>query len=356
MVPASNTTLAEILQENGYATVAAVAGVPLSAKFGFDQGFDAYEAPLGKGGLVSEAGLRLLDEHTDEPVFLFVHYWDAHWPYKPPAPYSTMYRDDNLPLTGTFKEIVELRKALWAKEADAMARSNATKNLYAGGVTYTDTLLGSLFDGLRERGILDEALLVVTADHGESTDMHWDYWTHGPSVYEETVRVPLLIRLPGGDRAGTVVDQAASLVDLFPTILDMAEVSVPAGVEPQGRSLAPALRGEDLGTAPLVFMESTAPKTKVIVDPSLWVNRLNCAAVVEGNLKFHQCTRLKRSELYDLAIDPDEQVDISISQPEDRDRLEAALNSWRAELAVRPVELEGSDETKAQLEALGYIE
>ena len=83
---------------------------------------------------------------------------------------------------------------------------------------------------------------------------------------------------------------------------------------------------------------------------------MHCAAVLDGSLKYHQCLRLKRFELYDIAVDPDEQVDISADRGTERERLEKALSNWRVEEPDRPVEIEGSAETKAALEALGYIE
>jgi hypothetical protein len=131
ILPESNMTLAEILREHGYATGAAVGGVPLGPKFGLDQGFDVYDAPLQFAGRVTKSALRFLDEHPDQPTFLFVHYWDVHWPYDPPPPYDRMYRSDDLSLTGSFKEIVQLRKSLKADEDGSKAQSEATKGLYA---------------------------------------------------------------------------------------------------------------------------------------------------------------------------------------------------------------------------------
>ena len=171
----SNVTLAKVLQAAGFDTAAFVGGFPLDARFGLGQGFQTYDGRFDKEGgehdrrsaeEVTRRGLAWLESHqkqTDKkPFFLFLHYYDAHWPYQPPPPFDKAFADDP----------------------------------YAGGIAYVDSWIGRVIGRLRELGLYDNTLLVIVGDHGESLGEHNER-THCFFAYQATLRVPLVIRVPG---------------------------------------------------------------------------------------------------------------------------------------------------------------
>jgi arylsulfatase A-like enzyme len=348
-----NVTLAEVLQGAGFETIGVVGGTPVQASTGLGQGFDTYLGPIRPGVNGNRSVSKALDGRTDAPVFLFVHYWDAHWPYTPPAPWDRMYRSDDLPVQGTFDEVRTLRRDLRDRVEDAPARSEAMKGAYAGAVSYTDDAIGALIADLKARGMYDSSLLILTSDHGESTDEHWDYWTHGKSTYETAVHVPLIIKLPGQAGAGAVVETPVSLIDLYPTLLDLLGLPATDGVD--GVSLVDALMQRPQAHGPL-FIEASAPSYRDRIDGTAWVNAVNCAAVLDGTLKVHRCPWRETDEVYDLAADSAEQTDLATARPADALPLFEALEQTRSTTAARTVRLEESREMEEALQALGYIE
>ena len=217
-LPPSAPYLPALLGAAGYRTAAFVGSMVLDPKGpiapGFDRGFDVYDAGFRtrkdgadpyatkerRGAEVVARALAWLDRRPAGPVFLWVHLYDAHDPYDPPTPF----------------------KERFAKEP------------YDGEIAGVDAAVGRLVAGLRERRLYDGALVVVAADHGESLGEHGET-THGVFLYEATVHVPLLLRLPGAQEGGRRVSARVSLVDIAPTVLAAAAVAVPAAV--QGRSL-----------------------------------------------------------------------------------------------------------------------
>lgn len=260
-------SLAEHLRDAGYATGAFVGGFPLDSRFGLDQGFSVYddafdreeagpveadatgsERPAGKVWAAARAWLK----ERESPWFLWVHFYDPHYPYAPPEPY----------------------RARFAGEP------------YDGEVAYADAVLGELLAGLEARDRGEPPLIVLTADHGESLGEHGEL-THGFLAYNATLWVPLLIRVPGG--RPRVVSQNVSHIDLFPTICDLLEVKLPAGL--QGASLAPLLKGGGAAARP-VYFESLSPYFNLGWAP--------LRGLIDGPLKFIDSPR---PELYDLRND-----------------------------------------------------
>lgn len=210
--------LPEILKNHGYATAAVVGSLALDPNWGvpgFDRGFDSYDAHFNqadytpenrestterRAGVVVQHALDWLDGHQKSPFFLWIHVFDPHDPYEPPEPYKTKY----------------------------------AKALYDGEIAYTDFALGNFFNQLKSRGLYDGAIIAMTADHGESLGAHGED-QHGIFLYDETIHVPLLIKLPQGATAGKRVDDRVELADIMPTILGALGIDVPEKV--QGQSL-----------------------------------------------------------------------------------------------------------------------
>ncbi len=215
--------LPELLHQQGYQTAAFVGSLildPLDGTApGFDRGFEVYDAGFHlrrhgadryktverRGGMVVDHALAWLSQAPNKPFFLWVHLYDAHDPYDPPSPYKERYASQP----------------------------------YDGEIAYADACVGKLLDALRKHGLYDETLIAVMADHGESLGAHGEN-THGVFLYDETLHVPLLIKLPLNRSAGRRIETRAGLVDVAPTILTVAGVSPPA--EMQGQSLLLSLK------------------------------------------------------------------------------------------------------------------
>jgi arylsulfatase A-like enzyme/Tfp pilus assembly protein PilF len=315
---ARHPTLATHLQREGYRTAAFVAAYPVAASFGFAQGFDSFdegfhESPLpGEGAErpaneVADAALKWMAANESPPFFLWVHFYDPHTPYHPPAEYASAFPG----------------------------------RPYDGEVAFTDAQLGRVLDGLRARGRADDTVVAVVADHGESLGEHGEQ-THAILVYESTLRVPLLLAGPGLP-GGRVVRDRVGTVDVMPTLLSLADVGVPDGL--LGRDLGPALRGERLAPQPL-YAESL-------------FGRLNCRwaslrVLFDGDWKLIEG---REPELFDLARDPGETKDRAAEEPRRLGQMRAALRAAMARMApagdsARIVAI--SPEQVEKLRSLGY--
>ena len=237
-------TLAERLQLHGFSTGAAIANVVIYGKdTHFEQGFDFYQglhdprdrpSKTVRAAPVVDAALHWLDQRRGQPQFLFVHTMDPHVPYTPPPPFNQMFEPHPAPghpgsdpRDGT---------------NDPLERQRLIAQ-YDGEVAYGDRELGRFLDGLKARGLYDQALIVFVSDHGEEFFDHAQ-WLHGRSVFDEVVHVPLVVKFPGGRHRGQRVAQQVQTLDILPTILAALGFSVPRAPEIEGRALQPTLDGQ----------------------------------------------------------------------------------------------------------------
>ena len=245
-LPEGIPTVAERAQTAGLATAAFVSSYILHPRFGLARGFTDYRFEPGEayvwrgrprdafwtlGAATTDAALAWLAAHAREPFFLWVHYFDPHHPYEPPPGFERPPQE-RAPVTGK-----ELPREL--KTFDALA--TALRG-YRGEVAYVDAQIGRLVEGLRTLGVLDATAIVFTADHGEGLGDHGEL-QHGRTLFEELVRVPLVVRAPGIP-AGRRLEGTVQLEDLAPTLLELLALDEPEGLD--GRSLLPWLRGEAL--------------------------------------------------------------------------------------------------------------
>jgi arylsulfatase A-like enzyme len=365
----ANRMLAEVLQEAGFRTAGLVGGFPLAPHTRFNQGFEHYRYVPGKpirqqsGEQVTDAVLEWLDSREPGRFFLFVHYWDVHWPYEPPPPYDRMYGDETQRIAGNKREINRTRRALRRGQPRAARRSEILKLRYAGEVSYVDAQIGRLIAGLRERDLLESSVVLLTADHGEAMDEHpAELWNHGNTLYDSVARIPLILRLPGGALAGSRRDWTLSAIDLMPTLLELLGQPPQAGVE--GVSFAAALAE---GTAPErgpVFAQATKPHRRRYERGRAWKNADKCRGVWEANWKLMHCPLRGRfgglRELYDVSTDPGEQLDLLGSDdPVSREigrRLADDLSAWSRRSDPLPTIVEESEEVIEELRALGYVD
>ena len=263
----SHTTVAERLFHHGFETLAVLGSSALERSTGALQGFVAVDDSLSvdqgrryedTAPNVTARALRLVDGRAGgRPLFLWVHYFDAHSPYAPPADVAQRFVPPNVtptvPMEGDdhnlgFGERVRNGQA----SAEEMAY---WRGMYHGEVHVADAGMGALLDGLRARGLLDDAWVVVAADHGEMFyEVHDRPMGHGPDIDPPLTHVPLVITREGPGAPGPrVVNEAVALSDLGPTLLSLAGHPEPLG---EGRDLSPATRGEALPPRAL-FLEAT---------------------------------------------------------------------------------------------------
>lgn len=328
----SHMTLAEILKSEGYATAASVASFPLDSQFGLDQGFDlyddhftgSYENLLGhriqaksgiyfderKAAQVNEAIFPWLEAHHEQPFFLWLHYFDPHHPLTPPSPYDQLYAQD----------------------------------LYKGEIAYADESLGTVVDRLRELGVWDDTILVMTSDHGEGLGEH-NEMTHSTLTYNSTLHVPLVMRIPEGPK-GRRVSSRVGTVDIMPTLLDLLGLDRPDDV--QGQSLVPMIEDPAGDTTPrTLYAETLAPRFS--------------HSLGELRVLFHRQFKYifgPRPELYDIAADPQESRNLIADEDATAAGMHQRLEAFLAEHGVQDPEalMEVDESTRARLEALGYIQ
>jgi arylsulfatase len=239
-------TLAESLAGAGYQTAGVLDQVHLQDRFGFRQGFADYADLMGTAAPELNRQLfRWWEAKGREPFFAYVHYLDAHWPY------THRVRDQDRLLFGP--PHLPARPPRSAGRAEAWAEGlsapevAALRARYDAEVSWVDAAIGALLDELETRGLLADTLVVVTADHGEAFMEHGRIM-HGHEPHRELTHVPLILRPPTGWTPFAPVEEVVGLVDVMPTLLDLLGLEAPAAC--QGRSFAPALRGEPLAPQP----------------------------------------------------------------------------------------------------------
>lgn len=368
MVNRDNAMLPEILRDAGYRTAGFAAAFALHSRFGFAQGFDHYDETFsvqaGVGGTgqdqrraeeVTDAVIAYLDEAgTEDRLFLFVHYFDAHTPYTAPAPYDTIYDRrgrQGLPPADYFRG----RQDDVSRRLMQVVRRKELQ--YAAEITYMDYHVGRLLGYLRNRGVLDDALLVVTSDHGESLWEHEEIFNHGFGVYQSTMACVCLIHLPGGERGGSEVDLPAASIDILPSILAFLGARTPDGVN--GSTIDLRMLDETWSRRAR-FGQASKPWEHIETDPR-WPNMTKSRSIREGPFKFVQTPYRGTEELYNMDRDPEE-TDNLLDNPSDEqlrlaDRLRRALEAWAVSADPLPSEFEPqqTQDTIKRLRSLGYL-
>ena len=289
-------TLPEVLRAAGFATAGITEDAWVGAGFGFGRGFGSYVEnkspnlmePIGQVDVTFGAAKEWLRGHRDQRFFLFLHTYQVHFPYAPPPAYAPLFGDT-------------LSDAAPASERDAAAN-------YDREIRYTDDTLRDLFATIRELGLERDTVVVLTADHGEEFLEHGCIF-HGPNLYQEVTHVPLML-WGAGVPAGVRVAEPVGTIDVMPTMLELAGVSIPS--QAMGTSLAGALAGQRLdGTRPLVTEAWSGMGTCTAPDGTTLRFANPGIAVRVGSLtmaRYHRNDAVQY-ELYDLAADPGERHD-----------------------------------------------
>jgi len=343
--------LPEILSEAGYSTAAITSNPNIGSAFGFDRGFDDFfelyerrnpgRVRIGEfvttADEISEVAIEWIDR-ASEPFFLLILSVDPHSPYEPPDGFDNFGGDYEGPATGA--------SAFINRSDLTRAEQERIRSLYRGEITFNDHAFGMLVDDLKARGLYDRTAVIFASDHGEE---FWEHGGrgHGKTLFEEVLRVPLILRLPGGFPAGKRVAAPVELVDVLPTILELCALPMP-----------PQLQGTSLLASP----DPDRPiRSRLVLDGA------ELEAVRLGDRKLIQSPG-GTTLFFDLEKDPREQDALpaelgshqrALQQSIDQSHrasgaLRATLGGLEKPAPVQPAEL--SAEVTRQLERLGYLE
>jgi choline-sulfatase len=311
---AAHPTVAELLKAQNYRTAAFIGAVILDSKSlapGFDRGFDFYDnfpehaSTKSRWGRLERRGMDVvehaenwLSKHPAGPHFMWVHLYDPHDPYEPPAPYSQIYKD----------------------------------HLYDGEIAYADSALAHFITYLKRSGMYGNSVIVAVGDHGEGLGEHHED-THGIFLYDSTTHVPLIVKLPGARGAGTVVTAQVRTLDIMPTLLELASASAPQ--KKDGDSLEPYFDGKGEAARP-AFGETDYP---------LRFGWAPLRSVRSDGFKF---IGAPRPELYDLPIDPAEMT----NRYEPQDARVQNLRAMLAEVRSKEAQVQGSSSAAPETSSL----
>ncbi len=349
-LPDSVRTLAECFRDAGFATAAIINVEWLTESLGMTQGFDDVDFEIYPNNLqvrsaekTTDAALAWLKSSQRRTFFLMVHYFDPHLMYAPPPAYRRRFaapedRNDTSRVFGTAQDILEYRQGLIEFDDATIRRA---ERLYDGEVAYTDHEVGRLLDGLEQLGIADSTIVVLTSDHGEEFLDHGGF-EHGHTLYEELVRIPLIIRT-GKKAAGRTVASVVGHVDLAPTLCELARV------EPDptftGKSLVGLLNGESDEDHPIIF------------EGNFWGRPLR--GWLRGGYKLILQPD-GPTELFNLVADPRETSNLRNFDPQRLKRmiadLDLAYKGMMTHMRDNDSPAELTPDELRRLEALGYTE
>ena len=340
--------LPELLAPLGYERDAVVSIGYLSTAYGFERGFHTYRyLHQPRAGETVDEALRILDHAGSRSTFLFLHIVDPHWRYLPPNDYVGRFGPTPANPYGLLQRVVDRDPPRNEEEIEQL------KRLYDAEIAYVDDELGRFFKALKASSLYKSSLIVLTADHGEAFYEH-AHWQHSEALYEEMVRIPLIVKWPGESQTGRV-SELVSLLDVLPTIVEAAGTEAPFS---QGRSLSLHAEAERPGRGidPRSISEIPDEGSGTLV--SLRRGALKYIAAFSGR-KPLTLEEMLREELYDLRQDPQEKVSLDDADrlSEFRAELERYLSAARAfrasGLESEAVELD--ETTREHLRALGYL-
>ena len=335
------TLLAEVLRDAGFATASFNGGGQLHPAWGLDRGFDVYESfAESEGGRLGEDTFRerlsaakdWIESVKDEPFFLFLHTYEVHHPYTPEperlALMETGY-EGKLPGRISIRVLEKINAGIKALRPGDLEHIVAA---YDAEISSADAGFAELLTLLRELGRFDSSLIVLTSDHGEAFGERGRIGWHGDSLYDEQLRIPLVVRLPGGRLADTTAKGQLRGVDLAPTLLSLLGLAVP----------------EEFSGAAIDIAERAAH------DPG-WA-----LAGVDGspNELAVRTPRWKwyRGRLYDLAADPGELTNVAPLHPEvERDLAGRLADLMRSREPAGETPIEVDEDLHERLKALGYV-
>jgi arylsulfatase A-like enzyme len=367
----SIVTLAELLRKSGYLTHAITGGALVSHRFGFSKGFDVYREfkrsqhhPRSAETLYSHSN-QWIRKHKDRKFFLFLHTYQTHDPYTCPSPYNTAFFDgkpmpwkegdmEKILFGSTRKDQVPFRSLSSLEQKNVIA-------LYDGEVHYTDeVLIGPLIKNLKALGLYQNTMIILTSDHGEEFYDH-KAWYHGHTLYDELIKIPLIIKFPHSQFKNVHIDNTVRIVDIMPTILDQLDIDFsPYSLD--GVSLIPHLRGNSQPEL-LVVSDLDSPENTLRLPMKVSLVKDRYKLILNNDFgqppEFYLPVPppIARVELYDIETDPFERNNIA---PKNegivRDLIDKIYAAYESSAKKSTKKRKGLDkDLEETMRALGYI-
>ncbi|HSF16769.1 MAG TPA: sulfatase [Vicinamibacteria bacterium] len=349
-------TAPEVFRANGYRTVGIANAAFVSPMVGVNRGFDVFEHRYSynhdarDAQLVIDLAIRELYARPGVPTFLFIHLFDPHLDYAPPAGYDTKYTEGRTsPPPPITMEICQEMQTGDSRQKPPLAEDIAyVRGVYQGEVSFMDAEVGRFIEELKSLELYERSTLILTADHGEE---FWDHdgFEHGHTLYDELIRVPLIVKLPSDlDVTRDVVSEPVRVLDVMPTVFDVVGIDKPATFD--GESMMSLIRGESSSRRP-VFAEST------LYGPE------RVAWRTERYKYIHDATTGREGigELYDWQEDPKESLNLADEKPELAVKMRSELFDFYAHLRDRARNMEEPDFVNLspvrieELRSLGYV-
>ena len=344
--------LAEALAEAGYATRAVVSHTYVGPQRGFAQGFERYDASNALGhraitsAAVTDIALRMLATRDERPLFLFAHYFDAHYEYMdhPESDFGDSYQ-------GWLREENDYENLLKNRQMVSAEENRWLIDLYEEEIAHTDREIGRLLAALEQSGRMDRTLIVVVADHGEEFLDHGSYG-HTSTLWQEQLHVPLLVVPPGAARAAQV-EGVVETRAVFGTVLDTLGIDFAESARARSLLRHVAPDGSEVPDPQAkAFSITWLPDAEVA-----WGKRMCISSLREGRWKLVRHYTWQRTLLFDLETDPREQRDLAAAEPERTAAMAATLEAWTEEQknrgAARKVAVDAEELRK--LKELGYL-
>jgi len=329
--------LPDLLHHHGYHTAAFLGAYildPAATAPGFQRGFDIYDANFHarkpgedryksverRAEDVANRALGWLSRHQQRPFFIWLHFYDAHDPYDPPEPFKTHY--------ASFP--------------------------YDGEIAYTDSIVGSLVEVLRKHGLYQDSVIAIAADHGEAFGEHGEE-RHGMFLYDETIHVPLLLKLPAERLGGERVEERVALAEVAPTLLEAAGIAAPAAM--QARSLFPLMDKVKMDAAKSAAVDQgKAPERSVYSETNYAHRAFGWSELRSWRTGKYLYVQAPKRELYDQASDPDATKNLAPAAKAVADTLDSQLTDFQQKTSSARTEPTKLDPTQAEkLRALGYL-
>jgi len=385
-----NTTLAEILKEHGYTTGAIVSNPLLTPEKGYIQGFDTYDLSeqtkfkgakslflfdvltdlfpprISDSKSTTKEALKWLEKNAKRKFFLWLFYFDTHSPYTPPPQFAKLYPHsaDYEYLQDQFRVVEKKLKSakkserMYLLDTDVLKLKEDLISLYDAEITYTDQGIGTVLKKLEELGLTENTLIIIAADHGENLGEHEPFLrAHGPLLYDNVLKIPLIFKFPPLIPEGLVLKPQVREIDIMPTILDIAGISIPQKLD--GISLLPLILGKEENLNLVSFSETRPNDCLPLGGFSGILGKRRAIRTEEWKLIYTPKQGEHLYELYNLKRDPLELKNLLLEKKEYFYRLKERLIGWivssEKETSVEKAPVLDR-ELKERLRVLGYID
>jgi arylsulfatase A-like enzyme len=342
--------LAQILRDAGFETGGFVSSITMDGKVtGLDRGFDEYRDENRNGEETATKALEWWRRSTGERRrFLFVHFYDAHGPYLPKGEYARLFHSDE---PGPLLRHVQPGHVVSDSRGRELRNLNGYVDRYDSMIRYVDDRVGRILRHVD----LNRTVVVVIADHGETLGERYHMLDHGGQVFDEQIRIPLIIRAKGVEPRH--VDEPVETVDLLPTLVELLGVAMPDDVPKQGHSLTPLMHGKEIPWRSVTFSTSRCDPTR-LEDRGYHLDKHGKIQTIRSrDWKLVTYPGLENDylELYDLGNDPGESRNVAEEKPLLVRSFARRLREWGGEqrLIATPAV---SDEVRERLRQLGYLE